>query len=679
MLNIPEEIKDLFRADNTRADTARKIKLRFFDKEIKLLFPEDTLFPSDNLFPVDMEPFLTIENNQISTESLNIAESLCVSENVVFGECNSSKLEITVADVTLDLTNKEFMLTIEVGNYELVMGIYRVKSFVRQADRRMRKITAYDRMQYFQKDVTSWYRGLTFPIPLKKFRDSLCKYIGIAQVGIELPLDNMSVTKTIDPQQLFGLDVLRNICEINGCFGTIDKTGRLKYASLGVSSLFPAENLYPADDLFPSELLNAEYLSHYRQSETTYEDYIVYGIDKLQIRQEEGDVGAIYGNGENGYVVQGNFLVYGKSANELLQIAATLYEQISGRIYRPIKVTCAALPWVEVGDGIVCHTTDEIIETYCFKRTIKGIQAMTDTFEADGSQNQEDDFGISTQIIQLEGKTAVIIKNVEEVSVRVTDLKNYTEAQFKITAEEILAEVTRAKGEEAKLSARISITAEEIVAEVKRAKEAESKLSIRADEISLTVTNFKNETNSKFTQTAEQIELKVSKGQVSSQLSVETDKVTISSNRLIVNSTNFQLDGNGNATFSGKVKGASIEGSSVSGGHITGSVIDVGPLYADEDQVQIGDFFVTTDGSNEIESSNGYIKISQGSGPAGTSYGKITVSGAGSETIIRQGAIETSEVFVTGSWWEGWSLTKTMKSVYERIETLEFRLDQMEG
>jgi len=41
----------------------------------------------------------------------------------------------------------------------------------------------------------------------------------------------------------------------------------------------------------------------------------------------------------------------------------------------------------------------------------------------------------------LEGKTAVIKKSAEEVSVRVTDLKEYTVAQFKITADQIIVEV----------------------------------------------------------------------------------------------------------------------------------------------------------------------------------------------------------------------------------------------
>lgn len=152
MRNIPEEIKDLFRADNIRIETVRHLKLRFYDEKIN--FPENVLFHSDELSPVDQKPVYVIDNSQIISESLIIEENLCASQDLAFGECNSSQFEIVVADVPLDLTGKEFLITVEVGGYEMVMGIYKVDSFVReQADRRHKKIVAYDRMLNFDIDV----------------------------------------------------------------------------------------------------------------------------------------------------------------------------------------------------------------------------------------------------------------------------------------------------------------------------------------------------------------------------------------------------------------------------------------------------------------------------------------------------------------------------------------------
>lgn len=655
MLNIPEEIKDLFRVDNLSADTQRHLKLRFYDEKIN--FPESVLFHSEEIPLVDQEPIYIIDNSQIISESLTIEENLCASQDLTFGECNSSILEITVADVLMDLTGKEFVVTVEIGGYELAMGIYKVDSFVReQADRRRKKIVAYDRMLNFNIDVAGWYQGLTFPLTLKQFRDSLCEHVGVTQSLTNLPLDDMQLTRTIDPEQLDGRKVLMAICEINGCFGNFDKTGRLTYKFLGFSGLFPSETLYPADDLFPSEMTNAENLSRYKQSETYYEDFVTKPINKVQIRQEEGDVGASYGPGSNCYIIQGNYLVYGKSGEEFLAIAATVYEQISRRIYKPCHIVGPALPWVEVGDGIICYTTDDVIETYCLKRTMKGIQGMMDTYESQGSIEREQSFGLGDQIIQLEGKTAVIKKSVEEVSVKVTDLKAETEAQFVVTANQILAEVTRAQ-------------------------QAEASLSIKADQIATSVTNLATDTNSRFIQTANQIALKVSKGEVSSQLSVESDKVTISGNRLIVNSTNFKLDGNGNATFSGRVQGA----------HISSSTIEADVFYANDNAVGFGDYYVSADGSNLLRSNNGWVQMNTYDRPSGSPGGRcasLFIGGDGYSgiSILGTGRIVCSDVTCDDVYADNcslahgsrlWGLGETIDWFWSEFEELRNRVYNM--
>lgn len=670
MLVIPEEIKSLFRQDNISKPTARLIRLRFYDSSVQLLFPEDTLFPSDELFPIDQEPIYIIDNSQIERESLTIARSLCEGELLTFGECNSGKLEITVADVPIDLTGKEFMATLEANGYELALGIFTVDSFIRQADRRKKKITAYDRMVKFRIDVAEWYQGISFPTTLKSFRDSLCEYVGITQLETNLPLDGMQISKTIAPKQLNGLDVLQAICEINGCFGQIDVTGRLRYVFLSSGSLFPSEELFPEDDLFPMDISdseNTETLSRYIQAETTYEDYLVYGIEKVIIRQEEGDVGAYYGDGTNAYTIQGNFLAYGKSDEELKTIAETIYNQISQKTYCPCQISTSALPWVEPGDGIICYTSDDVIETYCLNMTLSGIQAMKSTFGASGTQERTEDFGISTQIIQLEGKAAVIKKSVEEVSVRVTDLKNYTESQFRITAEQISAEVTRAKGAEETLSGRITVEADRITSEVANRQKADTELS------------------SKITQTAESITLevnkKVSKGDVTDQLNSELkitgNSIALTTGHFTINAKNMKLDSSGNAEFSGNVTAATINGGSM----------DIGPVSIDDDGAYLGDYYISSDGSNVFRSSDGTFEINMRENLGnGIKYPSITMESIARDNLVitngqitgvyylEAGYIDADKVnkssrfydiYLGRSWWGGDSITTTVRTLWE--------------
>lgn len=578
MLNFPEELKELFKKDNTSAETRKSLRLIFFDDKSDSLYPAENLYPEESLFPAEHGvPWLAIENDRIESESLSITETLSSSDDIEFGSCEASKLEITVFDVVENLTGKEFMLVLKIGDYELEMGYYTVESYVRQSNRRKRKITAYDRMRKFNTDVSTWYNDLTFPMTLKTFRNSLCEYIGVTQSSASLILDDMEISKTVEPSKLSGLDVMKAICQINGCFGHFDKTGSFKYIQLQQTGLYPSEELFPEESLYPSEFgsdgMDVEVISKYSQP-MTYEDYLVNGISGLQIRQQEGDVGASVGDGDNAYIIEGNFLVYGKDANTLLNIAQSIFPHIYGRTYRPASLKTNFLPWVEIGDALRVITRNDIVETFCMKREVKGIQAMSDTFTSTGSETREESFGIESQIIQLEGKTAVIIKSVDEVSATVTDLKNYTEAQFKITADSITAEVTRAKGAEGELSSKITQTATEIRSEV---------------------TDKTNGLQSQITQQAGQIALKVSQGDVTKQLNSELkitgNSIALATGNFTIDSKNMKLDDSGNATFSGTVSGAAISGGTISGSRITGVSINIDDFFVcDSQEVQIGGF-----------------------------------------------------------------------------------------
>lgn len=606
MINFPEELKELFKKDNTSAETRKSLRLIFFDDKSESLYPAENLYPEESLFPAEHGvPWLAIENDRIESESLSITETLSSSDDIEFGSCEASKLEITVFDVVENLTGKEFMLVLKIGDYELEMGYYTVESYVRQSNRRKRKITAYDRMRKFNTDVSTWYNDLTFPMTLKTFRNSLCEYIGVTQSSASLILDDMEISKTVEPSKLSGLDVMKAICQINGCFGHFDKTGSFKYIQLQQTGLYPSEELFPEESLYPSEFgsdgMDVEVISKYSQP-MTYEDYLVNGISGLQIRQQEGDVGASVGDGDNAYIIEGNFLVYGKDANTLLNIAQSIFPHIYGRTYRPASLKTNFLPWVEIGDALRVITRNDIVETFCMKREVKGIQAMSDTFTSTGSETREESFGIESQIIQLEGKTAVIIKSVDEVSATVTDLKNYTEAQFKITADSITAEVTRAKGAEGELSSKITQTATEIRSEV---------------------TDKTNGLQSQITQQAGQIALKVSQGDVTKQLNSELkitgNSIALTTGHFTIDSKNMKLDNSGNATFSGTVSGAAISGGTISGSRITGVSINIDDFFVcDSQEVQIGGFETSyAYGRDIFQSQDGQCGISASASKAG--------------------------------------------------------------
>lgn len=659
MLQVEEALKELYRSDST-------------DKNIILDFYRHG----------EKEAFLRLwDSGNIKSESMKITESLCSGKNLDFGSCEASQLELVLIDVEDNVKGATLTVyqTLEglypdpalypggdvcPSGYTMPLGTYVVQSANRKTDRRYRDVLALDLMSKFDVNVIDWYNALPFPMPLKDFRASLCRHIGVKeQVPDYLPNDTVPVEKTIDAAELTGRAVLTACEQLNGVFGHFDRNGVLRHITLQPNyTLLPAMDLYPSVDLYPSapgEMNDQVYDERIpgdlqRTGACTFEEYTVQSVGRVQIRQEEGDIGAIYGDGGNCLTVEGNFLVYGKSAADLNSIAGGIYGMVSSRPYVPYSCELKGLPYLEVGDTELIEGQYGTINTYIIKRTLKGITALKDTHSAVGEEIRRTETNVNTEIIQLKGKAAILKKNVEEVSANLIDLEKNTEAMFKITAEEISAEV-------------------------KRAKDAEAAIIVRADEISLTVKDLKNYTESQFIQTANQIALKVSKGDVSSQLSVETDKITLSSNRLIVNSTNFQLDGNGNATFSGRIVGGSIN---INNGTFTVSnsgvvainsgSISIGPFEVDNDEVWIGDYYISSDGTNVFRSGDGSIAIqTKRGGPLG-SYAAFNVG----NTELSDHHVESTtgwfgEIYIKGSWWDGWSLTRTMKDVYSRIRDLE--------
>lgn len=383
-------------------------------------------------------------------ESAELTERLCSESEISFGRCEASTFKLRVRERVVPLAGKKISVSVTLEGADeapFMMGVYKVDSDVPTADRRYRDIVAYDAMyDILNTDVAAWYNSLTFPITLRQFRDSFCNYAGVEQEEITLINDDMVVEKTIDPGELPGKTVIEAICEINGCFGHIGRNGKLRYVVLEqmIEGVYPADDLYPSDDLYPADPMGTTEVSRSNYISCQYEDFICQHIDKLQIRQEENDIGAISGTGNNCYIIEDNFLVYGKSAAELQTIADNVLSVIGVVWYRPAQVEARGNPCLEVGDGILLHTTRETIYTYILQRTLKGIQALKDSYTAEGEEYRTGQVnGIMKSIIQLKGKSNVLTRTVEETKLELKDVNENLSAQISINAQQILTKVSK--------------------------------------------------------------------------------------------------------------------------------------------------------------------------------------------------------------------------------------------
>lgn len=431
MLNIPDNIKQLFLSDNVKKETRKKYKITFFTNEINNLYPSNELYPNNNLFPARQDDvWFTIENDKIVSESLNISESLSSDEDLKFGSCESAKIEIIVADVSENVVGYEFVITLEIDGTEIPLGRYIVKQLERQTDHRKRKIIGYDYMSKFDVDVSGWYKSLEFPMTLKEFRKSLINTVGIQEnPDVDyLPNDDIILTRNADIAEISGRDLICMIEEINGVFGHIDKTGVFQHVYLcPTDTLYPSSLLFPDNTTYPSKYsktLNVDLTeitgSNYQSFD--WDDYVVKSIDSLIILGEDGSSIASYGDGENAYIIEDNFLLWDMTNTEMISIAYNIFGMISGRSYVPIKsYKGIGLPWVEVGDSLEITTREGVIKTYILSKSMSGTQALKDEYGAEGNEIRTYDNSISRKFTTFKNKANATFKVMnDEIDMRVT-------------------------------------------------------------------------------------------------------------------------------------------------------------------------------------------------------------------------------------------------------------------
>ena len=523
------------------------------------LFKKDTV--DKQLSIVSDDGKINITNTELHQEKFELTESLCSEQELTFGSCEAAMIKFTVSNTFLPMKGRWMTVRMSLGGHidvPLQFGRYKVDSDTPTADRTCRDVVAYDALyDILNADVAAWYNtvfpshkeqqkdkdGKTTtvtvydPVTMKQFRDSFFKYFGIEQADIILVNDNMSIEKTVavtpssetssDTEEsstigesVSGKEVLSCICEINGCMGHMGRDGKFHYIYLeqNIQGLYPRNDLYPADDLFPRNPKSTQIGKGFYVT-ATYEDYLVKTIDKLQIREQKNDIGVIVGTGDNAYVIEDNFLVYGKGTKELKGIAKNILSKIRGIVYRPFTADCKGNPCLEVGDAVRLPTRYELIESYILKRTLKGIQALRDDLEADGEEYRTNGAnGIQKSILKLKGKSNVLERTIEKTQSTITDVEKGLQSQITQTATEIrtevknttdglssritqnassiTAEVKRAQGQEVELAAAIKINEDKITAEVTRASEAEGDLS---GNIEVTATKIRSEVSASLT------------------------------------------------------------------------------------------------------------------------------------------------------------------------------------
>lgn len=420
MLNVTEEQIEAYNSNSIH-------------KELIIKFPQ---FMGNN-------PFIS---RNIISESMTLKEMILDGKNVEFVGCNSSEFTIKLKNVWFDAKGTRIEVSIKTDDTDpipLFKGT--VYSAKRDVNTDIKEIKAYDKLyEIGQYDLASWYNTLPFPITLKQFRERLFqelnrddegkKHYDIECVEATLPNDNITIDKQYDPKTLKCLSVLKAICQINGCFGIINRDEKFEFRFLPHSTGRQPANVF-------------EFAKKVRK-----EDFSVSDFNCVVIRDNDQDRGEIAGDYKyyslaNKYIIQANMFTY-KLDNATKQIMAqNVFDTIKDIYFTPVETDNNGLPFIEVGDVVEYNVGSgrSLDSKYLvLNRELNGIQALRDKYGADGDEEADGYVtDLQTQIDTIKqsgggGGTPEDVYTKEETDERIEEM--IEEKSFKVVSCTILPE-----------------------------------------------------------------------------------------------------------------------------------------------------------------------------------------------------------------------------------------------
>ena len=297
------------------------------------------------------------------------------------------------------------------------------------------KITAYDTMSKLDADFSGWLHAnqAQFPKTIWQLVQLACQRAGVALASSSLPINGSYSVQAFYADDLTCRQIISWAAEAAGCYAHMNADGKLQF--LTYADKRSTVKITP-DGASSSTAYYADSLS--------YEDYTVKAIEKVQIRQSDSDVGAIYPDSTtatNTYAVQGNLLLTTGTEANLKSVVQNLYNVLKNVTYTPCKVSVPSSSGLACGQ--IVHVKDargREFDTYLMSATISSGKA---SFESVGSASRESSSAVNSQSYKnLTGKMLEIKTSVDGLEVKASDLTGkYTD--LKATVDGLSSEVKK--------------------------------------------------------------------------------------------------------------------------------------------------------------------------------------------------------------------------------------------
>lgn len=411
-------------------------------KHIRLNFPD---------IPVGGNNILQLEDEDVYGESMTLQESLFDGNGALnITGCIASKFSIDVRMSSVlphNLKNQRIEVGIRTDQeytwFHLFQGyVYSVNTT--RTDNIIR-LECYDALQYFA-DVNVYpvfaaipqgphYYGVSFFTLLRNVVEyvGLSLYVNSALDFPEMHEANVWFENNLEGTEIAFLDVIRAFAQFAGRFCLINRVGKVEFRDLTYwtdDAFYPSNDLFPNDELYPTDG-NHRFIDAYQS--VKYEDYRVQKIDKVTLRENDGDeYTVILGEGNNNYVVENVLVKCIAFYHDKQAVALSIYNHVKDITYMPFEATVQGRPYMEVGDAITLNVYDytngtpttQLMLFTILNRTLKGIQWLEDTYSASGTELQPFVKVGGDRLVDVQKDISGIKSDISNIESAISDLQN---------------------------------------------------------------------------------------------------------------------------------------------------------------------------------------------------------------------------------------------------------------
>ena len=313
----------------------------------------------------------TDSNRRIGQDGIKFTEFFNPEYNIEIGHAVSSQIEMTLVNTDGGLNNftygrcKVYLDAYDSANSAWLscpMGVYIIELPTKRKSQMVHAF-GYDQMQKLDGICDSWWSGLNWSggLTMLQVFSSLASQVGVQTSASVAPV-NTTITYTdapFDCVEVTYREVLETIAEATGTTARFDRNGALSLRWFDVPEI-NNDFIRINTDTVGNQCLNIDVA-----------EYTVPGVDVLNVKLADGNIGVQIGNGPNQYTILNN-LFLGSDAATITTRANSLFTRLDVDIitYHPIT---ARMIWdwsIEAGDVVYITTGGTSYYTPIFQQTM---------------------------------------------------------------------------------------------------------------------------------------------------------------------------------------------------------------------------------------------------------------------------------------------------------------------